>query len=460
MSSFHSSHSANNTSVYKHRASKRRKTAQKNPESFGKIQEVLEHIVATGTSMEGKQRKRQKWEEYQRDRAADADAATSTTASKKVNLHTYFAEDIRLYGSQYDCGPGTSQHNPSENGYPMRPWPCVKQGKDGAEQEYLGTRNKASWLDGEWNIEYGDSIPPIYFSSARLSQLDTWPNHESMTETANNNNNLDWTNAPVMSKSLQSTDISVPLQQVPQALLERCWTRAVQAASNIVIVPTPADTSLIDAVAAEMQQTQGAPSSPQRQPAPPIQRPSAMVEAKCRSLGIALDNNPPPTQCPRCCRDFADTKDLAFHFYGSVNNSEITGNNGCCQAWLRRRQLQTIDHILKHCVESHTNQLLDIVLTRLAVVAAPAKQSTYSKSKKALLEWKDILSFLEEALSSSVSCDVASETAGEISSSTIGQKEELIETILTNDAEGAMPLVLNKKLLKVVKQRLLNRYAC
>jgi hypothetical protein len=224
---------------YKRRTFRRRKAAQQDF-LIGKVQDALEHAVTTGSHVKQACRKRQRWESaQQQQQQQDGESSNNTTEgrSSKAPPGIYFAEDLRLYGSQYDGGPNSSRTNPSENGYPMKPWPSVQDVKE--DRNKMGDNPTEADMDSEWNIEYGDSIPPILFSSARLSQEDLPLNETTDTE----RHSMDWRTIPASFKSLQCTDISVPVNHVPRALLERCWTRAVQAASNVMTLPLPSVTT-------------------------------------------------------------------------------------------------------------------------------------------------------------------------------------------------------------------------
>lgn len=56
----------------------------------------------------------------------------------------------------------------------MKPWPKIDTVKrsEGSDGKANDTDQHVVGMDGEWSIGYGDSIPPILFSVARLSQED------------------------------------------------------------------------------------------------------------------------------------------------------------------------------------------------------------------------------------------------------------------------------------------------
>ncbi|KAG7348018.1 hypothetical protein IV203_016723 [Nitzschia inconspicua] len=443
MSNNNNNNTTSNTS-HQRRASKRQSVVQKDLLT-GKVQEALEHVVVTGTHIRQTCQKRRRWENLQHYRKNEEEeqneeGTTGATSKKKKASDIYFVEDIRLYGSEYDGGPGTSRYNPSENGYPMKPWPIIIQNN---QQKDIKDVHE---LDGEWNIEYGDSIPPIYFTSARLSQevedaLDD-DQHDGIMEGKNRpNKNLNWKSVPARIKSLRSTDISVPQQHVPRALLERCWTRAVQAAANGITFPLPTN---------EQEPQKPNETNEQRNPSqervPIRERHSPRVEAKCRSLGIALAGND-ATSCPRCTRDFSTFEDLALHYYGLQSDA----SDSCCQPLLRQSLLQIIDGILQQHVEFQTDQILHIVLSETAKNSTTA---TTSKSNEKLLDWTDVLSFLDETLSRH---SITNPTPQQSFSGT--SCHPLLETISTSDDASIPPLLWNPKLVEIIKNRLIDRYS-
>ena len=93
-----------------------------------------------------------------------------------------------------------------------------------------------------------------------------------------------------LSKSLTSTNVTLEENDVPRALIEKCWERAIHIASNALVVPVtaaPANT----ATAENMNDASGSKLPSSIKPFD-INTPLSQEECqeKCKSLGVDLDS--------------------------------------------------------------------------------------------------------------------------------------------------------------------------
>ena len=124
-----------------------------------------------------------------------------------------FAEDVRLYGKH----EAKLFREVPETASPMQSWPCRETHKR------HWTKKGRMFDDKAWNVEHGDTINPLAFAAARLSQkVPSAADQESM-----NGSNL----------LVDTTNVGLHETQVPQALLLRCWERAVHASSCMTSAP-------------------------------------------------------------------------------------------------------------------------------------------------------------------------------------------------------------------------------
>lgn len=142
---------------------------------------ALEHIVTVGSRVRHTIRRTNEWKSSQQQ-------GTAQTIGRMLH-----AEDVRIYGST--------------SGYRNSNWPVNVQGAKRVIQN-----------DSEWDQEHGDSIHPLAFLEARLSDFS--PSKRQRIDGQN--------------LSVDKTDCVVSLDEVTRAMLVRCWERAVHAAGSII----------------------------------------------------------------------------------------------------------------------------------------------------------------------------------------------------------------------------------
>ena len=484
------------------RENARKKLVQRNPGVL-KVQDALEHIIVTGAKVHRDSWRRNEFEQRERDRSLsleagaalecpplDTVAATDERRRKRrrqLPTTVCHAEDLRIYGTGY------KHRFPTVIPTQSRPISSSDQTKQPQRSD-----------DSEWNLEHGDSIPPILFRMARLSQ--EYPSEEQLKLRFN-----DGTKA-TFSKSLTSTDVTLDEQDVPRALIERCWERAVHLASSAMSVPVAAAT---EATATTTTETSSVPptyhgSSSSKHTSSLVQQHfdsntplrQESCREKCESLGVDIESlrnatlstekssaaaAPSETTCPRCTRSFPTTDELLDHFYGT------TETIGCCRALIRPRHLDLIRTLLQNYAESQTDQLSSIILLSQAEVEtetdlvtnksdddrnddsdtlsdnnakpkAKAKDDTKRKGLLQHLDWRDVRRFLENAVDDSTRIIPIPEASSKhCRTDAMHPVQESMETTTSNDeatmSSPRLPLMLNPMVLEAVSRRLIDRYA-
>jgi hypothetical protein len=418
--------------IQKNKLSKQRSIALRDP-NVVKVQDALEHIVVAGMKVRRDDWRRSVYEKSTRNILVDPNVPqqvvqgdnNNTTAGNDIKRTKYVhAEDVRIYGNGR-----TGKVRPSHRGFSMNDWPSSS----------TETNDDEKYIDSEWNVEHGDSIPQPLFNLARLSQEYPTEEQQQMLDTV-----------PASMKSIQTTDISLNERAVPRALIQRCWERAVHVASNSMfasvsknstaILPTPAIRIHEPLEYTELSQT----------------------EKKCQSLGIAIEGID-ERKCPQCTRIFSTPTSLALHYYGNQTSE------GCCQTLVRRKRLEAVDKLLQHHVETQIDHILDIVTTSAAAGVATAavdnqneddtqeKDATLPKpppqqqrqQQQQLFLWTDVFRFLKGAV----------DDATVIQAPAVETKHPVLETLQTNQEDGMNPLVLNPMIIDVLNRRLIDRYA-
>jgi hypothetical protein len=383
-------------------------------------------------------------------------SATTTTTKKRKREPTknmkkeqqegswIHAEDIRIYGSH---GNRSSEHKRDR---PMKPWPV-----------YSKEWKKSPPLDDDdWNLEYGDSIPPNIFYQARLSQAFPFEELGLDLEQAKGQKGVILANGPharnslvketpVRMMSLRSTDVTLSEGDIPRALLLRCWERAIHAASNSMFAPVTPDashqSSSTTLTATTSESNRQHPSdytydnmgkAIMRYNSVHTPLPGMVVQRQCESFGIDVRKpknttltKPSSTtatttttlSCPRCCRTFPTSKELLRHYYG---HQQLLG---CCRHVLRERHLLLVDDILQGHIQSQTDQLVDIILsthkgrfdttTKSTVVGdknevrtETTTTTTMATSGGKVGNWKDTLQILQQVVDSSKVVDSSTST--------------------------------------------------
>jgi hypothetical protein len=425
---------------------KRRKAFQ--DPAARKIQDDLEHVVIAGSFVRRDQQRSHKFQEMmeKQQQQQQQQETAEDGINEKEPLYQH-AEDIRIYG---DNGMGTGL--PFLRGFGMAPWP---NNGDGSYKNQ----------DAEWNKEHGDSIPPILFSLARLS-------HEFPTEAQQDI----LQNVSARNKTLQSTDISLESPNlVPRAMLLRCWERAVHAASTSMLVTCNANATMnedLQPLTLNFSNSDEDDDWNRKEQKARANTLSADFEVKCKSLGIEdlsmQLSEDEPTTCPRCTRKFDTLHGLTLHYYGrSIMRSEGESEGGCCAPIVRTRLLEEVDNLLQHHIQTQTDQLLGIILSRHASEMMATEDEDDDKRSqqmatrmRKLCTWKEVRQYLQGALHDALELhppNVESSTSREVSAS---PKHPVLETLQTAPGdESVNPLVLNPMVMEVVNRRLIDRYA-
>jgi hypothetical protein len=178
--------------------------------------------------------------------------------------------------------------------------------------------------------------------------------------------------------------------------------------------------------------------------------------AKCQSLGIDLRRmmrrfKRPNLACPICSKTHGSTQCLMTHYYGGLLK-RMKGKPqppGCCWHWIAPRQCTVVDQLLQQHVQTQVDVLLGTIFTK-------AKENISEEpnaKRQRKMNWYDTLQFLERTVDSSTSCQNATQ------STQTGQTKShpVLDTLQTKP--NASPLVLNPMVMKVVKRRLIDRYA-
>ena len=434
------------------RQTKRKKRVNRDPELL-RVQDAVEHILVAGAKVRRDDWRRQEFYKREENRptteamvcpplSATMDTVATSIYSprqqrrkrkRQLDTGVYHAEDLRIYGKR---------HNSHLPAFAPKPTQSKSQRSNFSKSD-----------DTEWNFEHGDSVPPILFRMARLSG--EYPSEEEFLRFNDPNATL--------AKSLTSTNVTLEENDVPRALIEKCWERAIHIASNALVVPVtaaPANT----ATAGNMNDTNVSKISSSIEPFD-INTPLSQDECreKCKSLGVDLDSlrskgdaseGLSDTTCPRCTRSFPTTEELIDHFYGT------TQTTGCCRALIRPRHLQLIRNLLQKYAENQTDQLG-------ALLVNGSKQM--EQKQRGPFGWRDVRQNMMHAVENSAliptgnhSSHPHTNTRHPVQQSmqlSLGMTGENDEEDATNATTTALPLMLNPMILEAVNRRLIDRYA-
>jgi hypothetical protein len=343
-----------------------------------------------------------------------------------------FAEDMRIYGEV------VKKRGYSDTDRAASAWPAIPSG--------VGPNaNNNYYLDNKlWNIEHGDTINPLAFSKARLS--DTLPTEKDRDFIDGENLLID------------TTDVGLTDNQVPRALLLRCWERAVHAASCTMHAPKIGNTEIANKdLTTENDWRKQAKSSlatlsSQRLPTKTCSRYTAeqqetaqsskATKAKMTYLGFTnthCDDN----VCPRCSATFDNHLQLQKHFYGGDNV------RGCCWGLINEKQLSLIDNVLQRHIITQAELIVSSIVSEAKERVHQCKEDGKSKELLRLFNWHDILKFMESDLQSSKCVPTDADP--------IEGNHPIIECLETK--EGESPMVFNPGILEAVRRRLIDRYA-
>lgn len=341
-----------------------------------------------------------------------------------------FSEDTILYG----------ERTPRTRDVSIMPtWPTMKP-------KVVRQTSKTAVGDIEWDIEHGDKINPLAFTKARLSQIQPKDTDRELIDGKN--------------LLVETTDISTLEKDIPRALLLRCWERAVHAASCTTFAPKRKEI-LQHASLEENSSEQEDASHPILDADGNLKAGSSQkalstyeleheetcssrdaIEEKCKSLKLDLSTRILLSgKCPRCSIPFVDHDKLKTHYYGGSGGQ--TAVRGCCWELIRQKHLYLIDTALQNHVKKQTELVLGTIMKE-AKNKLPEKTSAETLR---LMNWHDILKFMETTLESSKSVEQSQEST----------LHPCLETIQTKSEES--PMVFNPVILEAVKRRLIDRYA-
>lgn len=342
----------------------------------------LEHIVTVGSSIRRSVKRAEEWQKQQESEAnhvADSENINTDEDGKEVRApRMMHAEDVRVYG---------------KNGHPMKNWP----------PKSLRHKNK----DLEWDDEHGDRINSLSFLEARLSDKPT-----------SKRQRVDGPNL-----SHDRTDCTISFEEVPRAMLARCWERAVHAASMSVEQEEEADAVSVS-------------SSPTPDETPPIDAIHIDYSygnsvRKCRNLNIHLKTAAVNQLCPQCGIVFSSKDDLSRHFFGNDNHFQ----RGCCWSLIRTTQYRLLSEIMQQEVTEVADGVIKCALLSV--------ENTDQREKQETRDWLDIMSKLESTCSNA--------SVQEDSANTMQ------DTVLYEPRRG--PIALNSHVLHNTRLRLIDRYA-
>lgn len=322
---------------------------------------ALEHIVTVGSCVRHTIRRTNEWKSSQQQ---------GTAQNIGRMLH---AEDVRIYGST--------------SGYRHSNWPVNVQGAKRVFQN-----------DSEWDQEHGDSIHPLAFLEARVSDLS--PSKRQRIDGRN--------------LSVDKTDCVVLLDEVTRAMLVRCWERAVHAAGSIIrtdgAIPQEEEVSIVQSDTASSYSYDNAVK-------------------KWRDLNIHFSAH--AQVCPTCGSVFDSNEDLRLHFFGSQRR-------GCCWTKICMTQCELLDQILRKDVADCANGLVRMIMPTIG-----NRQVEPGEGSLPVRSWKHIIHVLESTYASAHAHQAKSETMAETMHH---------EPLMT-------PLDFNSKVLESVTMRLAERYA-
>ncbi|CAJ1969362.1 unnamed protein product [Cylindrotheca closterium] len=339
-----------------------------------------------------------------------------------------FAEDIRLYGKHetklFREIPDTAS--------PMEAWPR-------REKHKLHWKKKDRMFDDKaWDVEHGDTINPIAFTTARLSQkVPSAADQGSM-----NGSNL----------LVETTNVGLHETQVPRALLLRCWERAVHASSCMASIPKYD----VEATAVPFSAPWGSQTPSSNLDAQSLynivqeQAARSKKESREKMKALGMGNNflkraLLDLTCSVCSRQFDDRAPLESCFFGGVEaNGPETGFRGCCWSLIKEKQFSKIKSALETHVQTQVTGALNCIMKQ----AQERVPDQSGRDEMRLFNWYDVLKFLEGSMTSSQTFTEAKIEKGVTSA---------LETLEVQPK--STPIFLNPAVLESVRNRLVDRYA-
>jgi len=303
----------------------------------------LEHIVTVGSSIRHTAKRAEEWERKEQAKIQEnilvVDKNEEEDGKRRALLPPMMhAEDVRMYG---------------KNGYRRSNWPA---------------KTRAPRKDTEW--DNGDCIHPLAFLEARLSDMPPLKRQR-----------VDGSNL-----STDKTDCSVALEEVPRAMLARCWERAVHAAST-----------RIDCDDTLGEQAEVASSSHSHSATLPEERNAKYsfdgAVKKCQDLNIHIKPSDKRQTCPACDTVFDSREGLCTHFFGKMNPAQ----RGCCWTKIRTTQYKLLDQILQKEVKEAADGLLKTIRQSIDK-PAPHTEADGEPSRPHC--WLDVIRILESTCDS------------------------------------------------------------
>ena len=396
---------------------KRKRThAILNRDQMNDIQNSLEHILMAGSKKQHDEMRRKIFK-AQHEPLLDLEHRQTLNVPPAISFgqeehveNNVFVEDVRIYGERNVLQ--------SKDLTQMLPWPTLKP------RIVRQTSRAAAVGDKQWDIEHGDGINLLAFTKARLSQIPPKDNERDMIDGKN--------------LLIETTDVTTPEEHVIRALVLRCWERAVHAASCTTFANNNGIEKEHEDISAS--QTRRLPYDLEHEE---TSHSRDATEKKCRSLGVDLSARMLLQKtCPRCSVSFDDEEKLTRHYYGGTDGLRST--RGCCWGLIRERHLQFVDTSLKNHVMKQTELFLGTIMD---MAKKKVGQDT-STRPQTLMNWYDILKFVETTLESSHRVE---------KSQNVKASHTCLESIETKSKQS--PILLNPDILEAVQIRLIDRYA-
>ncbi|GKY95099.1 hypothetical protein MPSEU_000473900 [Mayamaea pseudoterrestris] len=392
----------------------------------GELMDVLEHLLVAGNHHRHEQMRVQEWNR----RRIVPNVPRKRGRPKKDGTKppppppTLHPQSIRIYGTNGRNEP--------------QPWP--KRTKSAAEEE----GGLFICDDTAWNIEVGDNIDAIEFAKHRLALIDGGPR-------------TDDDGAAVASSTLVIGSPEYKLierNNVPRAMLLRCWERAVHAASTTNLVCVAGDSIAGTADASLANNSSNIDSGIATRGIAAVATRQGAIELSKR-LGVGLKPfadaafSSPTFDCPSCQLHMATAHQVDAHFYGSRDDKLL----GCSWTLIRKRQQEVIEETLLKELTNQCNNLLHFLLVTAAshlIVKKQVQQKDATTDETLLCRWDDVLECLESHLA------VAKGSSG--AATLLAPRSGILATLETVPDLKKTPLVLNDQIIESITRRLIFRY--
>jgi hypothetical protein len=379
------------------------------------LHDAVEHLVAVGSKVRRDNWRRQEFTSNHQPQmdalhAQSMDMPPPNTRMDPIDGTTLLptnylhAEDTRVYG---------------KDGLSKRSWPVTniqQKGMRGRKRNPLQTAD-----DNQWNLEHGDTINPIAFAMASLSQVPVEESQRCMVD--GNNLNL-------------KPEASLPDDQVLRAMVLRCWERAVHASSTTMVASTTTTNAAQRGSSSVDDSTTPFPIDMSTQCPSNTAGSNAMMDderyssanaiAACKALRIGTISKymRRPFKC-LCTLEFESNEKLTQHFYGNGKT------RGCCWPLVHSEQRSVIDAAFQRHVKAQAHGLLDIVMAKAKSRISDTVISPETKRPR-LFNWYDVLKFAEQAPSSKAGDKDSNATAatGEQQQEEADESQSLLTTAI------------------------------